>query len=162
MKIYCPVVIVLDEQEFHCLWYTNDIDGLLTRNNRLVHFRNRNDLNAFCALKTLTLEDGTSVYHPLKAVHTLLDESVAMDYVEILNFWNLSSDLASSLRVKFLGDHRSTNNLYNKVFYGNNLPSLRRDGEEYVPQWDEDEREALIKIMSHGLEILQNSLSHTS
>lgn len=57
---------------------------------------------------------------------------------------------------KFLGDKKDsqTNGLYNKLFFGCNLPSVKEDHCEFVPIWSNKEVTLLRDIVTDGLRLL--------
>ena len=63
-------------------------------------------------------------------------------------------------RLWFLGDSKSEEiqNIYDKLFYGCNLPSLKKSGEDFLPKWADDEKNLIKKVLKNGFEVLQRAL----
>lgn len=78
----------------------------------------------------------------------------------ILTYWNIFSDLARTVNCKFLGDNSGgdVEGIYQKLFYGCNLPAIRKDGEIFVPEWNESERKRLAEIFDNGFRILSDAI----
>lgn len=153
-----PVQIVWSGQTFFALWYRSDTDGFLLRGpGKLRTFPDRNAAVAFCR------EQG----YLSSAEDSLFKDAVLSDLragsVEcqtVLNWWNLLSDLAHTVGQPFPGDCTEgfIQNLYSKLFHGCNLPSLRKNGPLYTPDWSEEERQALLQVLETGFSLLQNAL----
>ena len=37
-------------------------------------------------------------------------------------------------------------NIYEKLFYGCNLPAIKKSEKEYIPQWTEEEKMELLRL----------------
>ena len=49
--------------------------------------------------------------------------------------------------------------IYDKLFWGNNLPSLTPKGRHYVSEWSPDELAALAEVLSAGLALFESCTS---
>ena len=90
----------------------------------------------------------------------LTSKDATINCVDFSNFWNLFSDIASSTGKRFRGDKRnkSTNRVYDKLFYEMNLPSIKPEGEEdFVPVWRKKQKKIIRAVMANGLNILKES-----
>ena len=70
--------------------------------------------------------------------------------LDLLNAWNLFTDLPLGTSLFALADARSTA-IYDKLFRGCNLPSITPEGEHYVPMWSASETAALKHVLLLGL-----------
>jgi hypothetical protein len=43
--------------------------------------------------------------------------------------------------------------IYDKLFWGNNLPLITPEGERYLPEWSADEVQSLAQILASGLDL---------
>ena len=68
--------------------------------------------------------------------------------------------MAKSIDCDFLGDSKAEEiqNIYDKLFYGCNLPSLKKNGEDFLPKWADDEMNLIKKVLKNGFEVLQRAL----
>jgi hypothetical protein len=85
----------------------------------------------------------------------------------VLNLWNLLGDICFSVglnrgaeRPPFerVGPPRRVDRLYEKLFFGCNLPALRGDGPRYEPTFSPRERRLLRRILRSGLGLLDRVL----
>jgi len=73
----------------------------------------------------------------------------------LLNAWNLFGDIATSVDAEFDSDRQLSQRVYEKLFWGNNLPSVTPPGKHYTPLWNEDELSLMRAILGHGLDIFR-------
>lgn len=70
--------------------------------------------------------------------------------------WNIINDVYYSINKEFIGNSSEYNIVYDKLFYGNNLPVINHTREKYNPIFSENEVENIKKIIKNGLcEIIQ-------
>jgi len=55
---------------------------------------------------------------------------------------------------------RSLYDVYDKLFWGNNLPAMTPPGERFVPTWSAEELEALAALLSAGFAMLSSSMQN--
>ena len=77
-----------------------------------------------------------------------------LDCEAAINAWNLFNDLGTSTggtvnMYRFA--ERGLNSVYDKLFFGNNLPSITPSGESYTPAWDVEELARLAQALRLGL-----------
>ncbi|MBQ7232479.1 MAG: hypothetical protein IJX07_04545 [Bacillales bacterium] len=158
---YFIVEFILENQSFYTIWYNDKLDGFLTFQNKsfrnkIMTFYNQNSL-----LQYLTRNQMKLATHRVTVINCDMVQlyKTNFDCNLLLDFWNIITDVACSIKVDFLGDHRedSITNIYNKLFYGCNLPALRGNGELYFPEWSVSEIAILHEIVSNGLMILQKA-----
>ena len=85
----------------------------------------------------------------------LADPSVeTVDCGAFLAVWNLFGDIARSCPgygVSFVGHDEQLGAVYEKLFHGNNLPSVTPPGEHYVPALSREEIAGLRQTFQVGL-----------
>jgi hypothetical protein len=85
-----------------------------------------------------------------------------IECVPFLNAWNMLDDLA---RVDEIPDtpfarlSRDCGGCYDKLFWGNNIPTVTPPGERYVPSWDADEVEDTRAVMAEGLSLVRKEIA---
>jgi hypothetical protein len=84
------------------------------------------------------------------------DVSGAVDCEVFLGAWNLFDDVSRSVGSTFDPDHNLTRDIYEKLFRGNNLPSVSPEGKSYHPTWTESELQIMRETLGCGLSILQS------
>jgi hypothetical protein len=72
---------------------------------------------------------------------------------------NLFDDLSSSVSGKFDLSRKQTRKIYDKLFYGLNLPSGTPRRKQYVPSWTEPEVRTLQQVLTVGLDLFRASIS---
>ena len=78
----------------------------------------------------------------------------------VLNFWNIASDMALTFNEHFLGDEEGSNykisEVYNKLFYGTNPPALRDDSAaQYIPKWTKTELKIICDVIKDAAGIVR-------
>lgn len=157
MKLYL-VKFQFSKKECYALWYTDDVDGfLLDDNGKIRSFASEEETRLFANREGYYLDDEIA----LISSDTLLSFGrEEIDCNVILTYWNIFSDLARSVNCKFLGDNSDgdVEGIYQKLFYGCNLPAIRKDRETFVPEWNESERKRLAEILANGFRILSDAI----
>jgi hypothetical protein len=156
---YYKVAFIYKTRYLYTLWYTNDVDGLLNENGKIKYFNNENELNNYCINKKINIEfDSIEIYNIDKINKIKSDIYVNIDCEYILNLWNITTDIAKTIGATFYGNKKNEIiNVYDKIFFGNNLPSVRGDGEEYIPSWNKKEINILIKVLEDCYKIFEQS-----
>src|SRR5262245_484055 len=89
------------------------------------------------------------------------NRDVAVDCDEALAAWNLFGDVARSIHGAsgvFEGLDRQFGKIYEKLFWGNNLPSITPEGCHFDPEWSSEEITALAAVLGAGLEMFRASV----
>lgn len=156
-KLYFITVLVFQDARYNTLWYTSDEDGFVLDENKIRVFASESDAEEFAYKNNLELDS--------EKVEIICSESVLSDVNKIdcnllLTFWNIVTDAAKTLNIEFIGNSRDecTEGIYNKLFYGSNLPAVKKDGGDYIPCWNRKEKKLIMRIVKDGLEILQKNL----
>ncbi|MEO0376861.1 MAG: hypothetical protein AAF329_20020 [Cyanobacteria bacterium P01_A01_bin.17] len=93
----------------------------------------------------------------------LKDPSVeTVDCNHVLTAWNLFTDIYHSIekdRDVFKAVDEQNQVIYDKIFFGNNLPAITPKGEQYLPSWNSDEVDILCAVLSAGLEMFCRNLT---
>lgn len=145
----------INANHYYAIWYTDDSDGFITENESIVYFKNLNDLMQYTHDHKILLNDGITYFNTAQ-IFDNIDSAINCD--DVLNFWNIISDIASSLRIDFIGDNKIYNTEYAKLVSGCNLNALEHD--YYEPDWTEKEVDNIKKIISEGLMILCEIFRH--
>lgn len=161
MKEYYPFSFSLYGKDYYCIWYTDEKDGFLEKCNRILTFQNQQQLYIYAKDNDLTFRDNITELSIDIAVDWLREKSNNIDCKYFLDFWNTISDLAYTVHESFYGNYETDIilNIYDKLFYGNNLPSIKGDGENYYPAWSMEEIDVLIQVVKDGLRIIDTCLT---
>ncbi len=93
------------------------------------------------------------------ALHLATLRPVTIDCALLLESWNLFTDIAASLRWShFDPKPRRTQQLYEKLFWGSNLPAMTPAGRPYRPLWSVREMRALRIVLTDGLRLFSNTV----
>ena len=113
------------------------------------------ELKDFCRQADCSVSNDVAVYDADLISNWVKKKGKDVDCEELLNFWNITSDLARSANQAFYGDKdESVIDVYNKLFYGTNPASLKGDAEDYTPAWDEEDLSELRKVMEDCVRIV--------
>jgi len=76
--------------------------------------------------------------HDLDSAARWLQAEAEPDCRLLFAIWNLAGDVARSVNETFEDRGEALNDVYNKLFLGNSLPSITPPGEQYHPEWTEE------------------------
>ncbi len=148
---YYPVKLRMDKRDFFLIWYSSENeDRIISSDDELEIFNSLDELINFSKsqLLRLNLEEEISFYD--------LDKSTDNDIEEVLNLWNLFTDIAISVNISFLGDIHGQirNDVYNKlcddVIWKKEIAFFTDKEQEFI-------KEALIE----GKEIIRQEIKKT-
>jgi hypothetical protein len=152
----------LDETFAFFIWYSNERDGVvLDKDDYIVTVQTVPQLSRFAQRRNLIIEDQEPTFYDLDFVSRWVQKASEneIDCPRFLNAWNLFTDVASSLGdATFPGNERRFKPIYDKLFWGNNLPSMTPPGEFFVPDWDDQEFEQMAEVLSYGLHMFRNHI----
>ena len=80
------------------------------------------------------------------------------DPVLLLDVWNLCTDAANSTGRRFDHDTDDLDQVYDVLFFANNLPAMTPEGEHFVPDWTAPDLERLERVVSTGIALLRAAL----
>jgi hypothetical protein len=158
---YYPFLFVINKKEYYCVWYCDDKDGFLTDRNKIMVFDSEKLLLDYCKDNNIQInEDELTCFSLDNALNWLEEKKFDIDSDYFLNFWNHISDLAYSVGENFYGDSKEAqiNKVYDKLFFGNNLPAITPENKKYYPTWDLSEINLLVKIVHDGIRIIKTYL----
>ncbi len=149
----------LDELDSYLIWYGNEPDGVLTdQHQRVLSFPTISQARSYAGELGIRVEAEEPLLHDLDVLNRCLQstDSRAIDCHHFLAAWNLFSDIASSVGDSaFRQEDRAADAIYNKLFEGNNLPSLRKPGELYIPGWSHHEVDQIERVLGLGLNLFR-------
>ena len=80
----------------------------------------------------------------------------------LLHFWNMLDDVSNSVKTQIIPvdcfDKKELDKLYEKLFYGNNLPPVTPEGSKYFPILVSKELNILRKLFRHAIAILSKMM----
>lgn len=154
--------LMYQEKSCLCVYYSAEIDGFLMENGALMTFSSIEHAQAYLktTFPTYTRPISVSIFDFTK-LRLMAKHGIALDPCYILTMWNLIDDLAKSFAVPFLGQERTEqiDTIYDKLFFGNNLPAINTSDKIYTPIFTKAERKKLDAILWDGLSIVEHTLS---
>lgn len=151
----------LDGGDAYLIWYSNEQDGVLVDEGGCVlSFPDRGSLLKYAESQGLSIEAEESTLHNLDELVRWLN-SGDTNLIECDNYngaWNLFADVSHSINGDFDADKDLTQKLYDKLFWGCNLPSITPEGEQYHPAWTKRELKIMRDVLSSGLQMFRSSV----
>lgn len=163
MREYFFIKFIINEQNLYTLWYTDDTDGVISENSKVICFGNLNDAKKYAENMQFYMTDYDISVYNLDIISKWTRKPTSdIDCKIFLDWWNMFDDLSKSIGISYTGnfDVRDTVNIYNKLFYGSNVSAVRGDGEVYMPVWTKEELEQLKNILENGISLLKNLRKH--
>ena len=124
-------------------------------------------LSAYAQIENIILVQEEPCLHHLDAIvewlkveHPEPEGKAAINCNEFLAAWNLFADVSRSIGGNFDADREFTADIYDKLFWGNNLPAVTPEGQCYIPFWSETEERIIRDVMSQGLQMFRNSIKN--
>ena len=160
MAKYYLTKIIYNGLTYFLIWYSNDEDGFLLFNQRLVIFFSVEEANIFADKEHIIFEKGITVFNLSKIIELINNVEISQNCRNLIDAWHLFSDLSKSLNKEFVGDYNDKEiiDIYNKLFYGSNLKLLKN--EEYHPSFNVNEKHKCSEIFQSGLSILNQYLNY--
>jgi hypothetical protein len=156
---YFALLYRLNAADGYLIWISNDKDSVVVDNGRVVTFDSATSLRRYADLNHLSLESEDPILHDLDWVRLWTNSpSDPVDCRTALAAWNLFGDVAVSVGPGGFGFCRldsKEGTIYQKLFWGNNLPSLTPEGYEFIPEWSSGEVERLTEILRTGLSMFE-------
>lgn len=161
-KFCCLEIIcfLLQEQGYYSIWYSDETkDGFLTNNYDLITFTSEKTASEFVRFHTSYYKPVTTTIYRMETVKQMIDQQRPFDACVMLEFWNIVGDLADSIKAPFCGNLQDdlTNEIYEKLFYGNNLPEINTSGQNYMPQFTDEEWRKLKEILLEAFSVITNA-----
>jgi len=152
MKTYYLAEFRYAERSYFCIWYNDEVDGFYTENDKLIHFDSLDEAKKYSDEQAITYSDEVSLDDMVK-VQEWVSAGIGgdVDCHLLLVFWNSVHDLAATIKREYIGNERVYTHVYEKLFYGNNLPTINTSGREYIPEWTDEEVLDLKQVIGAGI-----------
>jgi len=162
MRNYFIRPIKIEDSNLYLIWYQNDHDGLvLNDSGSVLAFGSKKQLRKFAESHSMELRPTDRMLIDLDFLANWLKEPdpKGVDCFIFLESWNLFGDLRSSIENRNTDpDDNKHLHIYDKLFYGNNLPAVTPEGREYEPIWTEEDVLELRDVLEPGLNLFRNRL----
>lgn len=152
----------LDNLDSYLIWFEgeNELDGVVVDGNAKVPcFHNNEDLISYAVSSNLSVATDSTILHNIDIVSAWLErKNETVDCKNFLEAWNLFEDVSQSVNGNFDINRRLTLNIYEKLFWGNNIPVVTPDGESYDPIWTKREVKIIREVLAVGLSLFREKI----
>jgi len=152
----------LDDKDRYVIWCSNEPDGLMESDGRILSFASRADLEEYAAARGITLQPGEPRFYDWDLVRRWCEKPSLRDVdpALLLDAWNMLSDSrayerGSAVGLFALADRRN-DPIYDKLFRVARATGAYRD-----PGWSKDDGMRLSQVLHLGLAHLRQRLSDT-
>ncbi len=158
MKEYSKVIFETEEKDYFCLWFTDINSGFVTEEDHVACFRDEDVFDAYCKAKGFTPKD-TMLFDLSSLLSFAIGKDNDFDASTLLNFWNICSDLAFTLKLDFVGDddNETLSEIYDTLFF------LETADDDEVSEEDatitEDDLSDLREIVAEGCKMIIGNLN---
>jgi hypothetical protein len=159
---YYNLLFRLDNQNSYLIWFEgeNEPDGVVIDDNgKVPSFHDNEDLLNYATSLSLSVSTDSAVLHNIDTVSAFLERKDETVYCKnFLEAWNLFEDVSQSVGGNFDIDRKLTVNIYEKLFWGNNIPAVTPDAESYEPIWTKREVKVIREVLAVGLSIFREKI----
>lgn len=157
------IICILNQgKKKYCIWFSDEEgDSFLMIDYALKIFSSQKDaltfLSAFLnyekTIKTSTMD--------VDGIRQMIGFRAPFNSCAALTFWNMASDLAASTGRPYRGDAKDTltNCVYDKLFYGNNLPAINTSSLIYVPRFSSEEYTRLQSVLMDAIALVERIIA---
>jgi hypothetical protein len=156
--LYYPCRVQLDGVTRFVAWYSADLDGFLRDPGGRLGVADTVD-----ALR-VPLAAAEPAGYDFDRIRAWCSAPTAggVDCPRFLDAWNFLDDL-TGLHAGTVTPHtrlsRAAAGVYDKLFWGNNLPAVTPSGERFQPSWSPEELSAIRRVFESGLCVLAAELA---
>lgn len=154
----------LDNRDGYLIFFYDepDPDGFVTdERGKVSCFLNTEDLLHYASVSNLTVDAEDPRLLDIDILVTWLEskDATAVDCKTLLEAWNLFDDFSKTVDGNFDADQKKTQKIYNKLFWGNNLPAVTPEGEQFEPVWTKRELKIMREVLGVGLSLFKEKTS---
>jgi hypothetical protein len=155
--LYC---CYFDDSNLYFIWFSNEKDGVCCEpDGEIAAFNDLESLRKYAEVQNILIRDEEAFCLNLDKIEESLKQPLfEVDCVDFLNAWNLFTDVSVSLKGNFDSERKATEKIYDKLFWGNNLPAVTPEGEFYTPIWSRKELEIIREVLQKGFILFRSSL----
>ena len=153
----------LDARDAYLIWFDGEPDGVVVdADGKVPCFLNNEDLSRYAASLNLSVKTEEPILHDLDFVASWLktENDVTVDCDIFLAAWNLFDDVSHSVGGSFDTNRKLTAKIYDKLFWGNNIPAVTPEGEHYEPTWTKRELKIMREVLGVDLSLFREKTSY--
>ncbi|MGN1415277.1 MAG: hypothetical protein ACI4XF_00395 [Oscillospiraceae bacterium] len=148
MREHYITELIIDGKRFFTIWYSDNKDGFLCSEGRIISFDSEKTAERYAAEKGLKICGSSCIDCTPNNIH---------DCGKILDLWNIAADAASSVGFDHIGSGQKYNAVYEKLVMSCELPALGNI--PCFPKWTAEETGRLTEIISGSEAILKKALA---
>ena len=158
-ETWYPLALKVGGRTLFLLWVSDDwaLNRVLADAGLLVSFSDEESAREYALAQNLTLAPKEELrLHDLDSAVRWLEADAEPDCRLLLPIWNLAGDAARSVNEPFEDRGGVLDDVYSKLFFGNNLPSMTPAGELYHPEWTEEELGLLRASIEMAVDLIRS------
>jgi len=148
-----------NDQRRYFFWFSEVSDGVLTDGSkRVITFSTKLEALSFAKKRKFKVMKSRTTFYDFDIIKKWILPNATIDCKPMLDFWNMIKDISSSVGVDFNYESVKYNKVYNKLFWGSNLPAVTPRGSKYLPKWNDSEKRLISGMFRSGLKIIEAEL----
>jgi hypothetical protein len=158
-ETWYPLALKVDGRTLFLLWVSDDwaLNRVRADAGPVVSFSDERSAREFALAENLTVAPEEEFrLHDLDSAAHWLEADAEPDCRLLLAIWNLAGDVARSVNEPFEDRGGVLDDVYNKLLFGNNLPSITPPGEQYHPEWTEEELGLLRASIEMAVDLIRS------
>ena len=157
-RSYHVNLLRLTGEERFFVWCSDTQDGvLLSAPGTMAFFTHLSEVERYASAHDFVLEASKPHLYDLdRLTEWLSSQTQPIDCEFLLDTWNLLTDIAATLQTRLIEPTGSLA-VYDKLFWGCNLPSMTPPGRHYEPIWSPEEVGTLVTVLRSGLQVLHDA-----
>jgi hypothetical protein len=143
----------------YLIWYTNKEDGVFMDERGVVpSFKDAQTLLKYAAGRGISVDAEEPTLLNLDILGKWLKEcdSELIEPDSFNSAWNLFADVSRCVNGGFDPNRELTQKIYDKLFWGCNLPAVTPEGAHYVPAWTERELKIMAEVLRSGMQMFRD------
>ena len=156
------MAVTLNGSTVYLLWTSDEggfMDRVFVEDGHVVSCPDLDSVRSYAQERELPLDPEDPDHAvDLDAAAAWLESNGEPDVRGLLDAWNLSWDVANSIAGVFNHRGEQLDAVYDKLFFGNNLPAMTPPGERYIPEWSSDELRTLRTTIQQGVALVRSAL----
>lgn len=152
----------LDNKKAYLIWFsTDEKDGFWVGKDPFIpSFTSIENLQNYAKGKQIVVNTENPIFFDLDLIENWLKESSDKieDYNPFLDAWNLFDDISISTNGDFDKDRTLTNGIYDRVFWGCNIPAMTPEGESFTPTWTKIELKIIRDTLKSGFQMFREKV----
>lgn len=154
---YYIIVFLYKQEKYYFLWKTDEKDEFLTKKRKIIFWKNIENVKKFVQRNHLVFAHREEIVYNIDLCESwCYSSSKIVDCNMVLDLWNIFFDLHNSISEDFIGATEEFDEIYDKLFYGNNLSTINVTNKKYIPTFTDHEIEQIKKVLRSGIIVLKN------